>query len=35
MVGGVRDGQLPTFDAESKSSKIQKSLYALWWRGGG
>ena len=25
--GGVRDGQLPTFDAESKSTKIPKSLY--------
>ena len=25
--GGVHDGQLPTFDAESKSVKIQKSLY--------
>ena len=25
--GGVHDGQLPTFDAESKSAKIPKSLY--------
>ena len=25
--GGVCDGQLPTFDAESKSAKIPKSLY--------
>ena len=27
MVGGVHDGQLPTFDAESKSAKVPKSLY--------
>ena len=33
--GGVHDGQLPTFDAESKSAKIPKSLYSgrgdAWW----
>ena len=30
--GGFHDGQLPTFDAESKSAKIRKSLYV---EGGG
>ena len=25
--GGLHDSQLPTFDAESKSAKIPKSLY--------
>ena len=29
----VGDDQLPTFDAESKSAKIQNSLYS--WGGGG
>ena len=28
---GVCDGQLPTFDAESKSAKIPKSLYSGGW----
>ena len=32
--GGVHDGQLPTFDAESKSAKIQNSL-CVRGRGGG
>ena len=31
--GGVSDGQLPTFDAESKSAKIPNSLCE--WGGGG
>ena len=30
----MHDGQLPTFDAESKSAKISKSLY-VWGGGGG
>ena len=34
--GGVSDNQFPTFDAESKSAKILKSLYGdavggQWW----
>ena len=36
--GGVHDGQLPTFDAESKSAKIPKSLSGGGgggWGGGG
>ena len=33
--GGRRDGQLPAFDAESKSAKIQNSLCTQGWRVGG
>ena len=33
--GGVHDGQLLTFDAESKSAKIPKSLCSSGSRGGG
>ena len=32
--GGVHGGQLPTFDAESKSAKIPKSLYGEGGGGG-
>ena len=32
--GGVHDGQLPTFAAESKSAKIPKSLYSVGGGGG-
>ena len=31
--GGVHDGQLPTFDAESKSAKIPKSIHGVGGRG--
>ena len=33
--GGTHDSQLPTFDAESKSAKIPKSLYSGGGGGGG